>query len=281
MTNGLPRTLLPELEELLSSRSPELGEVIRRTVKDVRPCVVLKTTRAAQVPSRGRFIDRLLGRPAPTPVVSATASKFGGLPYAKNSSDLSGGRFIGQINFAEAATSLVAQGCPIPTGMPSAGLLAVDLMPGRFSGRVRWYAEPTESKAVRQVTAESVGKYEATIEFRGGWSARGLSWFDAVPEKDTALWNYMNDLEIPGIDEDARRGHKLFGHTNEALNDHYPFRPSPGRSHSIRDYALIWRITYDNAAGISWGTNWLYVVIHRADLALGAFERAVVTGANA
>jgi Domain of unknown function (DUF1963) len=281
MTAGLPNTLLPKLEELLSSRSPEVSEAIRRTVTDVRPCVMLETSRAGQVPTRGKLIDRLLGKPPPTPLLSTTTSKFGGVPYVEGASDLSGGRFIGQVNFAEATNSLVAQDCPIPAGMPSAGLLAVDLMPGRFGGRVRWYPEPKESKAVHQVGTDVVGKYEASIEFRGGWSARGLNWFDAVPENDSELWNYMNDLEVPRIDEDARRGHKLFGHANEALNDHYPFTPSPGRSQSIRDYALIWRITYDDAAEISWGTNWLYAVVHRDDLAQSAFERAVLTGANA
>jgi hypothetical protein len=40
-------------------------------------------------------------------------------------------------------------------------------------------------------------------------------------------------------------------------------------------------VDYDHQAGFAWGTNWLYVVIHRDDLARGALENAVVTGANA
>jgi len=65
------------------------------------------------------------------------------------------------------------------------------------------------------------------------------------------------------------------------LNEHYGLKPVAGRSDSIRDYALLWRIDFDNAAGFAWGTNWLYVVIHKDDLARGALENAVVTGANA
>jgi hypothetical protein len=91
----------------------------------------------------------------------------------------------------------------------------------------------------------------------------------------------MNDLEVPDVDLDGRGGHKLFGHPNKVLNEHYGFEPAPGRSKSIRDYALVWRIDCDNAAGFSWGTNWICVVIHKDDLESGAFERAVVTGANA
>jgi hypothetical protein len=37
----------------------------------------------------------------------------------------------------------------------------------------------------------------------------------------------------------------------------------------------------DSRHGYTSALNWLYVVIHVDDLALGAFEHAVVTGANA
>ncbi len=159
--------------------------------------------------------------------------------------------------------------------------MAVDLVPGQFHARVRWYPTPAESKAVPPARVEMVAKYEARVEFAAGWSMRGLDWFDAIPKDDDELWEYMNDLEIAGVDVDGRGGHKLFGHANEALNDHYGLEPASERSKSIRDYALIWRIDYDNAAGFAFGTNWLYVVIHVDDLRQGAFERAIVTGANA
>ncbi|MEW5848372.1 MAG: DUF1963 domain-containing protein [Myxococcota bacterium] len=280
-TMSAPDLPLAELEALLSKRSATVAEGIRRVVKDLRPCVRLETSRASAFPSRGRRLDRFLRRPAPTPVLPATTSKFGGRPYCEHPSELQGGPFLGQSNFAEASKSLASEGVAIPEGMPPTGLLAVDLVPGSLTGRVRWYPRPREEAAVPAVGCNVVSKYEAAIAFRGSWSLRGLEWFDAIPTDDDELWDWMNDLEVPGVDEDAYGGHKLFGHPNEALNEHDGLRPVAGRSDSIRDYALVWRIDCDKAAGLSWGTNWLYVVIHQHDLARGAFENAILTAANA
>lgn len=209
------------------------------------------------------------------------ASKFGGLPYVEDAVDFERTRFIGQINFAEVRSALAREGFPAPRGLPDAGILAVDLVANSLNGRVRWYAAPAETKAGNLVRVPCVAKYEAAIGFRGSWSLRGLEWFDAVPKGDDELWECMNDLDIPGVDEDNHDGHKLFGHPNEALNEHYGFAEAPKRSDSIREYELLWRIDFDNQAGFAWGTNWLYVVIHRNELARGAFENAVVIAANA
>lgn len=274
-----PKTFLPQLEKLLSKRSPHLAKAISRVVNDVRPCVQLETTRVTSIPQRGSWLDRLTRKPPPQPKLSVVTSKFGGLPYAESADDLEGAMFLGQINFAEACAALSLEGFPIPDGMPRSGLLAFDIPAGE-TGRTRWYPEPSELRAARSPGSGQVAKYEASIRFRGSWSLRGLDWFDAVPKDDDELWDYLNDLEIDGVDPETP-GHKLFGHANEALNEHYGLRPVPGRSDDIRDYALIWRIDYDNQAGFAWGTNWLYVVIHKDDLARGAFENAIVTGANA
>jgi hypothetical protein len=139
--------------------------------------------------------------------------------------------------------------------------------------------DPSDDKSVAPPRVDWVAKYEARPNFRGSWSLRGLEFFDGI-DADDELWDFMNDLEVRGVDEDARSGHKLFGHANEALNQHYGFTPPSGRSDSIRDYRLVWRIDYDNAAGFAWGTNWLYVIIHKDDLARGALHKAVLTGAN-
>lgn len=279
--NGPPVTLLPELEQLLSKRPPHVADAIRRVVTDVRPCVVLQTTRVGDVPLRGTLSDRLLRRPKPEPGLPITASKFGGTPYAEQLSDVLDGRFIGQINFAQATQALKSQERSIPAGMPEKGLLTVYRVPGVSHGRVRWYPDPDESKAVRPPRFGPVAKYEARIEFKGGWSLQGLEWFDAVPQGDDELWNYMNELEVPEVDVDGRGGHKLFGHPNPVLNEHNGIEPVRGRSKAIRDYALLWRIDCDRAAGLSWGSNWLYVVIHQEDLSCGNFQHAVVTGAGA
>ena len=106
---------------------------------------------------------------------------------------------------------------------------------------------------------------------------KGLEFYDAVGSDDE-LQNYLIELEIDGVDI---ADHRLFGHTDEVLNEHYGLKPVSGRSNDIRDYALVWRIDADHPAGFHWGTNWLYVVIHKDDLARGAFEHAIVTGANA
>lgn len=252
-----PQTLLPELESLLSTR-PGVSAAIRRVVNDVRPCVRLETTRVGRVPLRGTFVDRLLRRRPPDPTLPATASKFGGTPYVERADEVVGARFLGQINDAEVARALDEQGFPRPAGMPDAGLLVIDLEPAPLFGtgvRVQWYRDPTEAKAVRPDAVESIAKYEARIGFAGSRSLRGLEWFDAVSEDDEELWTYMNDLALDGVDEDAHDGHKLLGHPNEALNEHYGLEPVAGRSDDIRDYALLWRIDYDNAAGFSWGTN--------------------------
>jgi hypothetical protein len=278
--NSPPNTLLPELEQLLASRSPQVAENIRRVVRDVRPCVRLRSQRIGDKPLRGGMLDRLLRRPRPSPLLPAIASKFGGLPYFESEAELEGGCFLGQVNFADATRALKENGFPIPAGMPERGLLAVDIPKKGSGGRTRWYPSPRPRDA-STFEVDAVAKYETAINFEGSWSLRGLEWFDAVPEQDAELWEYMNDLEIAGVDVDAHGGHKLFGHANEALNDHYGLMSISGRGNSIRDYALIWRIDYDNPAGFSWGTNLLYVVIHRDDLARGSFENAIVIGANA
>jgi hypothetical protein len=78
----------------------------------------------------------------------------------------------------------------------------------------------------------------------------------------------------------AEGGHRILGHRSSGLDEHYGFEPPPGRSRTIEEYEMLWRITFDNAAGFAWGTNWVYVIVHRDDLRAGRLDRAVVTGAN-
>ena len=237
------------------------------------------STRVTGTPLRGKLLDRIRGRTAPNAALPPTASKFGGRPYLEGNEEHSG-RFLGQVNFAEVAQALRSSGASMPADMPSRGLLALDLVEPISTGRVRWYPHPSDDKSVESRQVDCVAKYETSVNFRGSWSLRGLEWFDGV-DSDDELWDLINDLEVAGVDEDAHSGHKLFGHANEALNEHYGFVPPPGRPDSIREYRLLWRIDSDGAAGFAWGTNWFYVIIHRDDLAAGALGRAVLTGANA
>lgn len=272
-----PRVTSISLEKILAARSPGVVAAVRAVLDDVRPCVRLSTSRASERPLKPGLLARLLGAPAPVPVLSVLASKFGGLPYCERASDLSGRKFLGQINFAEANRALNDAGFPLPDGLPRAGLLAVDLGASIVDGAVRWYPDPQQEKACTPSAWPAVGRYEAAIRFEGCWSVRGLSWFDPVPRDDDDLWNAMNDLEVAGVDEDARGGHKLFGHPNEVLNEAFD-----GDSRAAaREHALIWRIDFDRAAGFAFGTNWLYAVIRLDDLARGELGRAFVRVANA
>ncbi len=96
------------------------------------------TTRVNPRPLRGTLMDQVLGRPGPEPVLPPTTSKFGGTPYIERQGELDGGRFLGQVNFAEVATALQREGAVVPDGMPTEGLLAVDLTDPMFgNGRIR------------------------------------------------------------------------------------------------------------------------------------------------
>src|SRR5215471_974104 len=143
---GPPRTVLPELEQLLARRPATIGEAIRKSVNDVRPCVLLESSRATGVPSQGSFLDRVRRRPPAAPVLPRLASKFGGVPYVEGVVDFERAIFLGQINFAEVGAALARDGFPRPRGLPDAGILAVDLVVNDLNGRVRWYGAPAETK---------------------------------------------------------------------------------------------------------------------------------------
>lgn len=274
-----PRLPPTELEALLAARPKDVADAIRRTVADLRPCVHVESARASGTPIRGRFIHRILGRPAPKSVLSVLTSKFGGAPYCEKTGELEGGQFLGQINFSEVTAALNSQRAELPDGMPTAGLFAMDRTSKGF--RVRWYPNPRAELAVDAGQRQAIAKYEAAMTVQGSWSLRGLDWFAAVPKDDQELWTCMNELDVRGVDRDSRYGHKLFGHPNEILSQHESFVHQAGGSTSIRDYALIWRVSFDNQAGFDWGTHWIYALIEKQYLERGELNRAVVAIENA
>lgn len=86
---------------------------------------------------------------------------------------------------------------------------------------------------------------------------------------------------IPGYNTDGfNEHHRKLGHKSSGIDEHYGFEPPPGCSGDIADYECLLRVTFDNESGFQWGTNWLYLIVPRNDLAAGQLGRSVVTGAN-
>ncbi|HYO59863.1 DUF1963 domain-containing protein [Archangium sp.] len=275
-----PSLELPaELRQLLRSRSPDLVVDVERFLADApRRCTYIRSERVADAPLRRSVVSRLLGRGSAKPVLAPLDSKFGGVPYAEEA-DLvwESFSFLGQINFAQVED-------PAP-GLPRRGLFALDFaVPDFKSGtfRVRWYAEPSEERSRVGAVHRCVGSWETRMVFSPGWSLPGgKAWHAPLPADDEDLWERWNDWAPKGFLEDERNEcHRLFGHRSAGLDEHSGFEPPPGRGSAIDEYELLWRITFDNSAGFAWGTNWVYVLIHEADLAENRLDRAVVTTAN-
>lgn len=268
----LPEDLRAAFARHGEAKAREVEEYLR---KAPRPCVYVTSERIGEAPLRRGALGRLLGMRTAAAVLPSVQSKFGGVPYVEGSVSWERARFLGQINFAEV---------PMFPGMsPRKGILALDRVDDGSSAplRVRWYSEPLPSRAVDSAHVPSVGRFETAIKFRPGWTLpRDAAWYALVPESDVhGLWDAWNEFAPEGFDEDENT-HRLFGHRAGGLEDHYGFEPREGRSGEISDYELLMRITFDNQAGFGWGTNWMHVLIHKDDLAAGAFDRTVVTGSN-
>jgi hypothetical protein len=233
--------------------------------------------RAASYPLKRGILGRLLSLPTSAPVLGRTESKFGGFPYwEERDLNWKGIAFLGQVNFGDIPDP--------PPGAPARGILAVDMVQTwKNPFRVRWYPNPRDSAAQSGEQPSCVGRWESRLCFREGWSLPGgEAWHAPLPAGYGALWDAWLNWTPQGYLEDERNEcHRLFGHKSGALDEHYGFESRENRSDSIDDYEMLWRITFDNTAGFSWGTNWVYVIIHKDDLRAGRLDQAVVTGANA
>jgi hypothetical protein len=272
-----PLELPPQLEQMLTERGGDLlARVARFLESSPRPCTYATSERVANRPLRVGRIAGLLGRSSSPPTLGKLESKFGGMPYYEEPDlEWSGHAFLGQMNFADIAQP--------PPGSPRKGIFALDSADkGPLSFRTRWYPDPREAAAQEGPLPPSLGPWEARLRFKPGWSLPpSKPWTQFVPDNDDAIWDAWNDWEPAGYLEDERDlGHRILGHPSSGLDEHYGFEPPPGRAPTIEDYEMLWRITYDNTAGFAWGTNWVYVIIHRDDLAAARLERAVVTAAN-
>ena len=65
------------------------------------------------------------------------------------------------------------------------------------------------------------------------------------------------------------------------MEDHYGFTAPAGLSADVSEYEMLLRLTFDNKADFGWGTNWIYVLVPKPDLARRDLSRIVVTGGNA
>ena len=280
MRSPPPLAIPAEQRTRLNAYREGFADELENTLRELpRPCVYVRSVRTSEVPLRRSFLGKKLGAKVARPLLAATASKFGGQPYAEKEEDWRDRRFLGQIDLAEASANI--------PGLSLRGILRLDLPRDSRSSQellaVTWFNEPAGSRAVEQFDVESFGKWETRLEFSPGWSLphSDREWFSLLPKELDGLWDFWNDWQPEGFNEDDGDDfHRMLGWPSEGLEEHYGFRAPAGCTDNIQDYEMLLRLTYDNQAGFGWGTNWVYVLVPRDDFGHGDLSRAVVTGAN-
>jgi uncharacterized protein YwqG len=289
VTSAIPLPVIPEKlqNRLLAAGSEVLGRVESFLATSARPCVYFDSERVGELPLRHGVIGRLLKRPLATPQLPVLASKFGGRPYvpAVDVPLMRNRTFLLQINLEEVPE--------LPAPIPQRGLLAVDMDPSTGIYRwvnVRYYPDPSEAQAADLGPTDCVGKYEAVLRYVPGLSyPEGEVWESVLAGGDAVtreLWDEWQ-FEIDGTPHIAQKRwrhseevHRIGGYRTCAQDD-APFEPPEGLPADIAQYELLLRISFDNTADFGWGSNTLYLVIHRDDLAAGRLERAFGAPANA
>ncbi len=267
-----PLVLPPNLREVLDARHPSAASALVTTAERLaRPAVYIDSKRIAAAPlSRGWLMSRL--RPVAAPVLSPLAGKFGGHPYAEEREDWSQHRFLGQFDLTQAGALI---------GQPQLrGLLRVDVGLGVSGLRVRWFESPQPSRAVAQAGVRSVGRWECQHELCVGWTLpRDESLTKCIPEEilnavGEDWFDVWQEWWPDGYDEDLATGgrHRLLG--APVIDDYYDAVDGAV-------FAPLLRVDYDNIADFGWGTNWLYVLAPREELAQGELRRLLATGGNA
>ncbi|MFP2926335.1 DUF1963 domain-containing protein [Pyxidicoccus sp. 3LG] len=270
--------LPPKLRDLLTRQGPETVARVEQSLHaNLRPCVWVESKRVSQAPLQRAPLTRMLGFKADSPRLPLLGSKLGGTPYATSTVPVQRGhRFLGQLHFAELP--------PCIPELPRQGLLAIDLdSKGTFSFHARWYPAPSEAAAMATAEVPCVGHFEAALHFRcGGSLPRGDDW-DALPgTRDPDLLSAWSEWEPEGFFLDERDScHRLGGHRSLDEDTLSSFKPPPGRPDDVKEYEQLLRLTFDNPAGFAWGTNWVYLLIHPADLKEGRLDRIGFAIANA
>ena len=155
-----------------------LDELDRFLASSAVSTIEITAHRVSSEPLRRSFFSRILGREPATPLLSPTASKWCGTPYAEGGEDWKGARFLCQLNFEE-----IRHVSENPE-LPKQGILGLDDIRSRPNSsplRTRWYPSPSADKSVfREVP--SIGTYEAEMAFGLGWSLpEGPAWSKELP----------------------------------------------------------------------------------------------------
>jgi hypothetical protein len=271
-----PPLRLPDpVREDLEQHRPGLAEETEQLLAShARPCVAITAQRVSKAPLRRGALARLFGGREAEPALGVLASKFGGLPYCEVDEDWSEHSFLGQIDLAEATAVLP------PDVVKLNGLLRLDFGMPSNGLRVRWFREPSVSRAI-DARPGSVGAWETKLQFALAWTLPEGDALEALWPLREPKWFDYDEFDPPGYNGDGHNEfHRMLGHKTGGLDDHYGFTPPDGCSEDIAEYALLLRLTFDNEADFGWGTNWIYLLVPRADLAAGDLSRVVVTGAN-
>ncbi len=259
--------------DLEAHRAGLAAETEQAFLVHARPCVAITAVRVSDRPLQRNPVARLFGARAAGPVLAATVSKFGGIPYTQGDDSWDGRQFLGQVDLAE-ATSVLA-----PQGPSLRGLLRLDL-PAGDGLRARWFPDPSPDRAL-PAAVESVGKWETRLEFKLAWTLPEGNALEALWPLREPNWCEYDEFFPAGYNQDGRdEFHRLLGHKSSGLDEHYGFTAPDGCGADLDGYESLLRLTFDNTAGFAWGTNWIYLLVPREDLARGDLSRVVVTGAN-
>jgi hypothetical protein len=78
----------------------------------------------------------------------------------------------------------------------------------------------------------------------------------------------------------GRDSHQLGGWPHAGLYDHYGFEAPPGKTDAIDEWEMLLSLDFDNEAGFSWGSNYVYFLVDPTSLAAADLGEVIVTAAN-
>ena len=268
-----PPTLPRPLRAALAHQGPEALAAVENALPTLlRPCIWVDARRTRPLPLARSWLGSTLGLKAAEPSLSLLRSKWGGTPYQEGVAIPSEWRFVGQINFAELPEWL--------PDFPRQGLLTLylDVTILHPAFHLQWYPRPDKTRSVEVPFLPCHGRFEAALDFHPGWSVPpGDVLLPLLPE-DAEVWEAWDAWTPGGFSED--RHHRLGGHglDPDALTS---FQPPRGRTDDLSQYESLLRLTFDRAADFSWGSNWIYLLIHPEDLRAGHLEQTGVALGNA